>query len=82
LEAHPQVLEAAVLGLSDARVGEIPVAAVRITEGSDLAQLGLESWLAERLADYKVPKRFAVVEELPRTGTDKLQKQQLRELFA
>ncbi len=82
LEAHPDVLEAAVLGLADDRVGEIPVAAVRITDGKGLASLGLEAWLAERLADYKVPKRFVVVDELPRTGTDKVQKQQFRELFA
>jgi acyl-CoA synthetase (AMP-forming)/AMP-acid ligase II len=82
LEAHPDVLEAAVLGLVDDRVGEIPVAAVRITDGKLLASLGLEAWLGERLADYKVPKRFVVVDELPRTGTDKVQKQQLRELFA
>jgi acyl-CoA synthetase (AMP-forming)/AMP-acid ligase II len=82
LEAHPAVLEAAVLGLADDRVGEIPVAAVRIANGERLENLGLEAWLAERLADYKVPKRFVVVEELPRTGTDKVQKQQLRELFA
>jgi acyl-CoA synthetase (AMP-forming)/AMP-acid ligase II len=81
LEAHPGVLEAAVLGVSDARVGEIPVAAVRLADGADLVELGLEAWLGARLADYKVPKRFVVVEELPRTGTDKVQKQQLRDLF-
>jgi acyl-CoA synthetase (AMP-forming)/AMP-acid ligase II len=81
LEAHPGVLEAAVLGVSDARVGEIPVAAVRLADGADLVELDLEAWLGARLADYKVPKRFAVVEELPRTGTDKVQKQQLRDLF-
>jgi acyl-CoA synthetase (AMP-forming)/AMP-acid ligase II len=81
LEAHPSVLEAAVLGLHDDRVGEIPVAVVRLGDGDELAKLGLERWLGERLADYKVPKRFVAVEELPRTGTDKVQKQQLRELF-
>ncbi len=75
LEAHHSVLEAAVLGLQDDRVGEIPVAVVRLAEGSDLAELDLGSWLAERIADYKVPKRFVVVDELPRTGTDKVQKQ-------
>jgi acyl-CoA synthetase (AMP-forming)/AMP-acid ligase II len=81
LESHPAVLEAAVLGLADARVGEIPVAAVRLADDRALAELDLERWLAERLADYKVPKRFVAVGELPRTGTDKVQKQQLRELF-
>ena len=81
LEAHPSVLEAAVLGLTDTRVGEIPVAVVRLTDETDLAQLDLETWLGVRLADYKVPKRFVVVDELPRTGTDKVQKQMLRDLF-
>jgi acyl-CoA synthetase (AMP-forming)/AMP-acid ligase II len=81
LEAHPAVLEAAVLGLDDARVGEIPVAAVRLSDDKPLTELDLERWLAERLADYKVPKRFVAVEELPRTGTDKVQKEQLRALF-
>jgi acyl-CoA synthetase (AMP-forming)/AMP-acid ligase II len=81
LEAHPAVLEAAVLGLADDRVGEIPVAVVRVAEGEDLTDLDLEAWLSERLADYKVPKRYAMVDELPRTGTDKVQKHQLRELF-
>lgn len=82
IEQHPAVLEAAVLGLDDERVGEVPVAAVRLIEGADLAELDLGSWLADRLADYKVPKRFVAVEELPRTGTDKVQKHQLRDLFA
>jgi acyl-CoA synthetase (AMP-forming)/AMP-acid ligase II len=81
LEEHPAVLEAAVLGLADDRVGEIPVAAVRLIEGEDLVALGLGEWMAERVADYKVPKRFVEVDELPRTGTDKVQKQQLRDLF-
>lgn len=81
LEEHPAVLEAAVLGLADDRVGEIPVAAVRLVDGEELDALGLGAWMAERVADYKVPKRFVEVEELPRTGTDKVQKQQLRELF-
>jgi acyl-CoA synthetase (AMP-forming)/AMP-acid ligase II len=82
LEAHPAVLEAAVLGLADDRVGEIPVAAVRLVDDKDLTELGLEAWMIERLADYKVPKRYVVVDELPRTGTAKVQKQQLRALFA
>jgi acyl-CoA synthetase (AMP-forming)/AMP-acid ligase II len=82
LEEHPAVLEAAVVGLTDERVGEVPAAAVRLVDGSDLAELQLGAWMAERLAEYKVPKRFIAVDELPRTGTDKVQKHQLRGLFA
>ena len=81
LERHPDVLEAAVLGLPDERVGEVPVAAVRLAEGASLAELHLEEWAAEHLADYKVPKRVIAVEELPRTGTRKVQKRELLALF-
>ncbi|MCU0270010.1 MAG: AMP-binding protein [Acidimicrobiales bacterium] len=81
LERHPAVLEAAVLGLPDERVGEVPVAAVRLAEGASLDELRLEEWAAEHLADYKVPKRVVAVDELPRTGTRKVQKRQLLALF-
>ncbi len=81
LEAHEQVLEAAVLGLPDDRLGEIPVAAVRLAEGARLDQLDLGAWVAEHIAHYKVPKRFVAVDELPRTGTRKVQKAQLRAQF-
>lgn len=81
LEAHPEVLEAAVVGLPDEVVGEVPAAVVRLTEGSRLEDLHLDEWADEHLADYKVPKRFVAVEELPRTGTRKVQKASLVDLF-
>jgi len=81
LELHPDVLEAAVVGLPDERMGEVPAAAVRLRPGADLAPAALGRWAAERLADYKVPVRFVVVDELPRTGTAKVQKAELAELF-
>ncbi|MBI2704472.1 MAG: AMP-binding protein [Actinobacteria bacterium] len=81
LERHPSVLEAAVVGLPDERLGEVPAAVVRLVDGADLASLALEEWAAERLADYKVPKRVVAVQQLPRTGTNKVQKRELIELF-
>jgi long-chain acyl-CoA synthetase len=81
LERHPDVLEASVVGLPDERMGEVPVAAVRLAEGATLAKAGLAAWAAERLAEYKVPKRFVAVDELPRTGTAKVQKSDLLDLF-
>jgi acyl-CoA synthetase (AMP-forming)/AMP-acid ligase II len=81
LERHPAVLEAAVIGLPDETKGEIPVAVVRLVEGSDLDALDLGTWAGEHLARYKVPRRFVAVDELPRTGTNKVQKQQLLGLF-
>ncbi len=81
LEQHPDVLEAAVVGLPDERLGEVPAAAVRLGPDASLEALGLAAWAAERLADYKVPKRFVAVDELPRTGTAKVQKAALIDLF-
>jgi acyl-CoA synthetase (AMP-forming)/AMP-acid ligase II len=81
LEEHPDVLEASVVGLPDERLGELPVAVVRLRAGSTLESAQLEVFAKHRLADYKVPKRYVVVDELPRTGTNKVQKQALVELF-
>lgn len=81
LEEHPSVLEAAVVGLPDERLGEIPAAVVRLEEGASLDGIDLPTWAAERMASYKVPQRFVAVDDLPRTGTNKVQKKQLLGLF-
>lgn len=81
LEEHPAVAEAAVVGLADQRKGEVPAAAVRLVEGAKVTDDELIAHAAERLSDYKVPQRVVVVDDFPRTGTDKVQKKQLLPLF-
>ncbi|MCU1499189.1 MAG: Acyl-CoA synthetase (AMP-forming)/AMP-acid ligase [Acidimicrobiales bacterium] len=81
LEEHPDVLEAAVVPLPDARDGEVPVAAVRLRPGVELASLGLGAWVADRLSAYKAPVRFVAVDELPRTGTHKVQRKEVLALI-
>ncbi|MDQ2647974.1 MAG: AMP-binding protein [Actinomycetota bacterium] len=81
LEQHPAVLEAAVVGLPDERLGEVPAAVVRLAQGTDLESADLAGFAAKSLSDYKVPKRFIAVDELPRTGTEKVQKNELLALF-
>ena len=84
LEEHPAVAEAAVLGLPDDRKGEVPVAVVRLQDGEAGPAAGeaeLIAFAKERLADYKVPAQIRFAEDLPRTGTDKVQKTKLKELF-
>lgn len=81
LEQHPDVAEAAVVGLPDERVGEVPAAVVRLRAGSTLAAQDVVAFAEEHLSDYKVPRRVLVVDELPRTGTAKVQKAELISLF-
>ncbi|HEX2575877.1 MAG TPA: AMP-binding protein [Aquihabitans sp.] len=82
LEEHPDVLEAAVVPVPDERDGEVPAAAVRLRAGASLDALDLGAWATERLSKYKVPARFLAVDELPRTGTDKVQRREVVALFA
>jgi fatty-acyl-CoA synthase len=79
LVAHPAVDEAAVIGAPDERWGEVPVAFVTARGGEHPDPEELQSFARERLARFKVPKRIVVVDELPKTGTGKIQKFVLRE---
>ncbi len=81
LTEHPDIVEAAVVGLSDPRKGEVPVAAVRVREGAKVKAPELVQWAAEHLSDYKAPRQIVIVDDLPRTGTTKVQKRELVSLF-
>ena len=77
LEEHPDVLEAAVVGLPDERRGEVPGAVIRVAPGKSVQADELIAWAGERLASYKVPRRIVFADDLPRTGTRKVQKSEL-----
>jgi O-succinylbenzoic acid--CoA ligase len=79
LEAHPDVLEAAVLPRADERWGEAVTALVVVRPGRDAATEQLRAHCAERLAPYKVPKQIALIAgPLPRTRSGKLLRRELR----
>jgi O-succinylbenzoic acid--CoA ligase len=78
LEAHPDVLEAAVLGRPDERWGEAVAALVVARDGAALAGATLREHCAARLAPYKVPKLFTFITgPLPRTRSGKLLRREL-----
>jgi fatty-acyl-CoA synthase len=79
LAAHEAVAEAAVVAAPDERWGEVPVAFVVGAAGKEPDPEELRAFVRERLAKFKVPKRILVVGELPKTGTGKIQKFQLRD---
>jgi O-succinylbenzoic acid--CoA ligase len=79
LEAHPQVLEAAVLGRSDPQWGEAVTAIVVARPGEELEGEALRAHCARVLAPYKVPKHVVLAAEpLPRTRSGKLLRRALR----
>ena len=79
--AYEQRTEAAVFGLTDQRMGEVPVAAVALRPGHQASEDELIAFCRERLSDYKCPRRITFVAELPRTGSGKVQKEPLRGMF-
>lgn len=79
LVSHPEVLEAAVFGVPDADLGEAVRAVVQTSPGATVTGADLRAWVAETLADFKVPSRVDVgFEPLPRNETGKVLKDQLR----
>lgn len=71
---RPEVAECAVVGLPDARWGEVPVLAVVLKPASVLDEAALQRLFDERLARFKHPRRTVVVAELPRTALGKVQR--------
>jgi acyl-CoA synthetase (AMP-forming)/AMP-acid ligase II len=81
LIAHPEVREAAVIGIPDEKWGELVTGLVVRADGSELTAEQLIAHCRTRLAGYKCPKRIDFTEELARTATGKLQKFKLREPY-
>jgi malonyl-CoA/methylmalonyl-CoA synthetase len=80
LEENASVAEAAVAGMPDTLRGEVPVA--YLVPRGDLDIPALEAACRASLASYKVPRRFIIVDKLPRTALGKIQKHQLIRDFA
>lgn len=76
---HPEVAEAAVVGRADELRGEIVVAHVVLTEGSEQTADSLRAHMKANLAPHKCPRAFTFRPSLPRTATGKLQRFLLRE---
>lgn len=81
LAAHPDVAEAGVVGVADARWGQVPVALVVVRPGRALDGDAIRAFCGQRLAPFKVPVRIQAVAELPRTAAGKLRRARLRELI-
>lgn len=76
---HEAVEQAAVVGAPDERLGEVGVAFIVLRRGASLDAAALIAFCRERMANYKVPRRVEIVEQLPANATGKTLKYVLRE---
>jgi acyl-CoA synthetase (AMP-forming)/AMP-acid ligase II len=77
----PDVAEASVFGVADARWIEKVTAAVVLKPGSQATAESIVQFVKEHLASYKCPKTIHIVSELPRTGVGKVSRKHLRQLY-
>jgi acyl-CoA synthetase (AMP-forming)/AMP-acid ligase II len=79
LITHPQVLDAAVVGIPDPVFGEQPAAFVRVAPGADVSADELRAFLRERLAPHKAPRVWRFVDQFPLSPSGKVKKYILRD---
>jgi acyl-coenzyme A synthetase/AMP-(fatty) acid ligase len=75
---HRSVLEAAVVGERDEAGVLRPIAHVIGAPGAVPDPVELTAWCRDRLAGYKRPRRYEIVDDLPKTATGKIQRYKLR----
>ena len=82
LMAHPDVLEASVVGVPDEKWGERPLATVVRAADSTIDAAALREFLGSKVAGWQVPERWAFIDEVPKTSVGKFDKKVLRKRYA
>ena len=82
LMAHPEVAEACVVGVPDEQWGERPLATVVLAEGEQVDVEELRDFLADTVARWQLPERWAFIEAVPKTSVGKFDKKVLRRRYA
>jgi len=78
LHKHPDIAEAAVIGVPDKLRGEVPKAVIVLKAGKNLAEEDLRYFCRQHLAHFKIPHYFEIKTELPKNRTGKIDKEKLR----
>ena len=81
LLSHPAVIDAAVVGVPSEKWGESPLAFVVLSPGPEVTSAELEDFCRDKLAGYKRPRAFEVIDEVPRNPSGKILKRVLREPY-
>lgn len=78
---HPAILEAAVVGMPDAKYGEEVAAAVVLKAGKTVSESDLLDYMAKHLHHFVTPKKILILDELPKTGVGKILKREIKKMF-
>ena len=81
LMGHPDVFEAAVIGVHDAKWEERPLACVVAAEGKEPTPASMRAFLSDKVARWWLPERWTFVDEIPKTSVGKFDKKLLRERY-
>jgi len=81
LVSHPQIQDAAVIGVPDVKWGEVPLAVLIANDDQRLTSDELENYCQGKLARYKIPRKLEYLDSLPRNPTGKVLKKSIRELM-
>jgi fatty-acyl-CoA synthase len=78
LFSHPGVLDAAVIGIPDKKWGEVGKAFIEMKEGHAITADNIRTFLADKLARYKIPQHIEFIQKLPKTASGKIKKNLLK----
>jgi fatty-acyl-CoA synthase len=82
LMGHPAIAEASVIGVPDDKWGERPLATVVVRDGEKVEVDELRAFLADKVAAWQLPERWAFIDEVPKTSVGKFDKKVLRKQYA
>jgi fatty-acyl-CoA synthase len=82
LMAHPDVAEAAVIGVPDEKWGERPLATVVLAPGASVTAAELRAFLDGKVPHWQLPERWSFISEVPKTSVGKFAKTRMREAYA